>query len=187
MRTKEITLYKFEELSDRAKQRALDNARYWNVDDANWDWHYDEYHFELLADIGIEVKKGFYFDLGRSWYITPKDIRIIDITKLTSACNPRPHLNWLCEIGDFAASISYYPYRDGKAIIDCNGPCYERHSRLNRALESLREDMQQALDDTLEKILKSICAQYEYLTSDEAVAESLIANECEFTENGDLA
>lgn len=44
MRTIETTVYTFDELSDSAKEKALDNRRYYYVEGDNWwDWTYDDF------------------------------------------------------------------------------------------------------------------------------------------------
>ena len=62
--TRTITLYKFDELSEEARQKALDNHRGINVD-YNW-W---EYIYNDAANIGLTITE---FDLGNSKKIDGK-------------------------------------------------------------------------------------------------------------------
>jgi hypothetical protein len=62
MRTETINVYEFNELSDRAKARALDDARGYHVDDEWWTAVYDD-----AERIGVKL---MYFDAGRRWQIS---------------------------------------------------------------------------------------------------------------------
>ncbi len=72
MKTKTINLYKFDELTKEAQQKALDKYRYFNVDDYYWSY------IELLdSDIfSNDMKK--YFDLDRGSYIQFIDLEVKD-------------------------------------------------------------------------------------------------------------
>ena len=67
---------------------------------------------------------------------------------------------------------------------------FNRCPRLQRFLSNFIEDLRTHMQDKIEelnrKIYKDLFEEYEYLTSDEAIIETLEANEYEFTEDGSI-
>lgn len=61
MRTEEITIYTFKELSEESKQKAIEKARYWQVELDWWDYVYEDAE-RIGAKIGA-------FELDRQWSI----------------------------------------------------------------------------------------------------------------------
>lgn len=57
----QINVYQWDELSEDAKQKAIDHARYWNVDHDWWDCTYED-----AERIGAKISA---FDIGRAWSI----------------------------------------------------------------------------------------------------------------------
>jgi len=60
MRTIETTVYKFDELSDEAKQQSIENLYDLNVDYEWWDCTYED-----AENIGLKISE---FDLDRASY-----------------------------------------------------------------------------------------------------------------------
>lgn len=57
MRTIEVKVYTFDELSDSAKQKALDKHRYWDVQHDWWDWTYDDWICQVsLKGYGVQPR-----------------------------------------------------------------------------------------------------------------------------------
>ena len=174
----ERTLYKFSELSDSAKAKAIDNLRDINIYD---EWHEDDYsHLEELH--GIRIKDGFYFSIDREWFITPKDIELIDVKKFAGSLYKK---NSILLAGDYAIGISHNT-RNGRAIVESHYRGAYR-PRLERAINAQLELLQDKLDSMLESVLNGLQDQYWYLVSDSAIIETIEANDYEFTEDGELA
>ena len=160
MRTKEIKIYLFDELSEKAQEKAIENNREWNV---NYDWW--DLALEDFSSYGITVEE---FDLGRSWDIKLK-----------------------IEDAEEAANKIISSWGEGT-------PFYTTASEFLQDIKSARRDAAEGelLDDLIddliheftkelgEEILGLLRADYEYLTSDEAISESLSSNGCEFYEDG---
>jgi hypothetical protein len=149
------------------------------------DWHQDDYHLELLNNIGIQAT-GFWFDTGRDWWITPKDVRLVDSEKLCAACDIK-HKAKLIQIADLYVYTSRNHRREKALIESCHLEHGRSFPRLDRAVVELKEHAQTVLDDTLHRILRSISDQYDYLTSAEAIIDTIRANGYEFDEHGNLA
>jgi hypothetical protein len=174
----ERTLYKFNELSESSQRNAIDNLIDINI---SHDWYEDDYSY--LEDLhGIRITKGFYFDIGRSWYIVPRDIRLIDVKKFAGSLAGKDSI---LLAGDFALGISHNT-RNGKAIVESHYRGSYR-PRLERAIFALQELLQGKLDAILEQVLTDLSNQYCYLMTDEAIKETIEANDYEFTEEGRLA
>ena len=60
-----IEVYRFDELEDEAKQRAIDNNRDWNVADSDWYRYTFEAWRQLLSSIGIEDAQIGFSGFGR--------------------------------------------------------------------------------------------------------------------------
>ena len=208
MRTQTTTVYKFDELSDEAKQTAIDSNRSWNVQDFEW-W---DSSFESFADaaelFGLDIRQtrkslmdgtfrrdpaiyfsgfssqgdGACFDgyythkkgaLKATKQAFPGDSELLCIVRdlqtlqqrnfyqLTATTKHRGHYN---HSGCMDITVDR---ADGKAVSDDD-----------------EESLKQLLRNFADWIYSSLEKEYDYLTSDEAIAESLRVNEVEFTEDG---
>lgn len=145
MRTIQVTLFKFDELSEDAQHRAIAHLADINVDH-NW-W---EYVYEDAARIGLKITGFNEYKCEGTLTETVGEVcrRII-----------KDH-GRMC--GTHKTALDYYKRkRDGRPIDE------------DEFLRALLEDYRIMLN-----------SEYEYLTGDEAVAESIRANEYEFTADG---
>lgn len=205
MRTITTELYTFSELSPEAQERALDACRYWNVDDfAIWAEPVVE-DFERVAKIlGLRLgtypvklmgggtrydSQVSYSDLegasfeGRYNYAKGSAKAIREYAPLDTE---------LHRIADGLRDIQRRYFWDISTDIGTRG----RYRGLtfshyvNANVELSRED-ESELEGLLTALADWLACQFEnnynYLISDEAVRESLEANEVEFTENGERA
>lgn len=208
-----VQLFKFDELEDDAKEKALDGFRDVNVHHDWWDYIYDDFK-EFCKTIGIDVDTrktwfsgfssqgdgaGFTSDINfitlvegvqsksylehapkiheehKSFKLDacPADRRIIDLIKrkwisisvhtegIDRPYDTRMHFDWS---------------REGAALVD-----YRMTEKQIDIIESWLEDVLSELTSLLYRMLEK---EYEYQTSDEAVKETIIANEYEFTADG---
>lgn len=190
---KEITevhkLYEFSELSDAAKQKALEILRYTNVD-YDW-WDYDG-HMGFSAD---EIRKHhltedeskhelvkfkeLHFDLDRAAYVQ------FDGAQFSNDETARKYLgvpksiwertDWsfsnVCHGGNNCNSTELeYEWRGDHDLTP------RQSAILDRAVERFK--------DKVHECYRNLQQSYDYLTSDEAIKESIEANEFEFTETG---
>ena len=161
------TLYTFDELSEEAKGKAIEGLYDLNVFFDWWDGVYED-----AKEIGLKIES---FDLGRHQIE-----------------------------GRFTQSAEDV----AQAIIKDHGPDCETFKTATKFLKDLEGsrrawaimnpdevDNEPDTDEELEKeFLQSLLEdyrimlrqEYEYLTSDEAIIESIKANEYEFTEDGKL-
>ena len=160
------TIYKFDELSDSAKDKALDNCRDYEVENDWWEQVYED-----ASQVGIKITS---FDIDRASYCKGE----IPDTEQT-AHNIVDNHGEACDTYKVAAA--YLKERD-ETIDTFKEDADEDYK--DEKLDDLGEEFTKAI---LEEYLSILRKEYEYLTSDEAVKEMIEANEYEFTKKGELA
>lgn len=153
-------IYTFDELNEEQKQKAINNLYDINIDYDWWDY--------INCDLDMLKCKLLEFDIDRGSY---------------------------CKI-DFSKT---YVKDVANAILEHHGELcetYKMASKLLKELNSCTED--EDCDDCLEhekefihflqeEYLSMLRREYEYLTSEESIVETIRANEYEFYEDGKLA
>ena len=169
MRIKEIKVYKFEELSEKAKGKARD----WFQAASSGDQWYES-TYEDAENVGIKITG---FDIDRGQYCHGK---FISGAEETAHKIEKDH-GETCET--FKTAKAYLAKRDK---IITNAPKdeageFENESELYAALyEADAEFLKSILEDY--RII--LGKEYEFQNSDGTVDENIIANEYEFNENG---
>lgn len=194
MRTIEIKLYSFDELTDEAKVKAIDNVRNqdgygvdfgsWAVDDCSL---LEPLHDELAELFGEDYKfplikntrKGIYFGLGRGWFL--------DVAEAIDVTNDEHFLTWLGVPKGLQDKVYYSIYTPKHRYSDTTIEFVEATGEdFTGAEEIILEDAKVKFDNHIKDVLKRIENDIEYRYSDEAVAEDIIANGYEFLECGEL-
>lgn len=168
MRTIRTKVYSFNELSNTAQDKAISQ-----FSDINVGYEWWESTYEDAANIGLKIK-GFNIDRG-------------------SYCKGEFQL----AANEVAANIfrdhgeNCETYKTAQSFMDEWQPVFSNYMDENHAdYESGEsEDKMQEIED---EFLKSLCEdyriilshEYDYLTSSEAIKETIIANEYEFTIEG---
>jgi len=205
-KTVEVDVYKFEELSDRAKEEAREWYRSGALDYGWWDFIYED--AANVADIlGI-------------------DIRCNPVKLMNGSVRHDPCIwfSGFCSQGDGACFEGHYSYKKGsvKEIKKYAPTDKELHSIAERLFDAQRrcfygltakikhsghyshsgcmsidvscyddmrfdeEDIRQPLRDFADWIYKQLEQEHDYLLSDEVVDESIVANEYEFNADGSI-
>lgn len=180
------TLYKFEELSDDAQQRAIEKL--WNL---NVDHDWCECSYETITSaarcLGIDCTVSGY-DLGQRQSIGLRGV--YEYRKGWRAALAHDFggdtLAALVKIGEelqsaqrrafYRASIDLSPVRHGTA--------YTVYSTFGAYVTDDLTDALRSFEHWAWCLLRD---EYEYLASEEAIKETIEANEYEFDENGNLA
>jgi len=202
MRTAEVKVYKFEELGDEAKERAL---RDYTENGFHYEWWdcTEEFFKQCLKALGIEVDQTFFsgFDIqgdGASFdggFTFRKDWREV-LEKITTG----GRLYDACiEAGQTLeeAQTRYLEIpeddRDGDAIgcdIVARKGRYCHSGMMDIAfIDSTEEDGEtilQALTELADEYYFILRDEWEYLTSAEALQETAEANGWEYDESGDM-
>jgi len=183
-------IYYFDELSDSAKDRALEHYRYNSVDYDDW-WH-DDYFFQPsdadLTKIGVpegkmlfDVGKKVYFDIDRGSYL-----EIPDLDVNYSDC----FMNWLGIPKRLRGKIYYKFGTSGYRSVDTQIE-FEKDDGGSGDFSPWEQKFidraEQRFNDHRDLQLKHLRDDYEYRTNDEQVAENIRSNEYEFDEDGNNA
>jgi len=167
-------VYNFDELSDKAKETAIENFSDCNV---NYDWW--ESTYEDAKTIGLRITS---FDLDRSrhakgeWVDSGEETARLILENHGKSCET--HGNAICYLAERSTLIA--KWSDG--------------IKLDEVHEDNEYDFDQECDELDTEFLKTICEDYsimlqkesEYLQSEEAIIETIEANEWEFTVGGIL-
>jgi myo-inositol catabolism protein IolC len=171
MRKIETIVYKFDELSAEAQDKAIDKLYDINVDYQWWDSVYDD-----AENVGIRISE---FDLDRNRHCKGRFINYALDTAEAILVN---HGN-MCET-----------YKTAEAYLAERAAFIKSEMAANADDDEFTEDDIESDDidmDFLKSILEdySIMLQheYDYLTSSEAIKATIDANEYEFDINGNLA
>lgn len=164
MRTIEVNLYSFDELSDEAKKKALDKLCDINTNYDWWDYTYDD-----AVNIGLKITA---FDIryrvieGEFMLSAPECAERIIEQHGKDCTTSKTAQTFLRELNDLTSGYDN--------IEDCP--------------EDEIEDLENSfLEDLLGDYLKILRDEYDYQCSEEAIVETIQANDYEFTEDGKLA
>ncbi len=173
MKTIKTKVYQFNELSDEAKEKAIERFADINVDHDWWECTYED-----AATVNLKLTE---FDIDRSSYCKGQFIENAEDTANAivkhhgESCEThKTAINYLDEIDQLWVK---WPEKLDDEDYDEN--------------EAERENQQQMLaDEFLKDILEDyrimLQKEYEYLTSEEAIVETITINEYDFTEDGKL-
>lgn len=223
MRIKETKVYKYDELNDRAKQR----AREWFAQDYpeyNWWDHVYEDIVERTKELGIDLKQkpvrlmgggtrydheiyftGFYHQGQGSSFSGVWHAMDMKLDKLRENCPTESELHRIGETltkvakedPDITASIAAttdtwitVETSDGEAIKDRLNELTYESPEYNALMEQCRErdeTIREAMRDFNHWVFSQLKKEYEWLTSDEQIEETIRINQYEFTEDGEQA
>ena len=168
--TKTYNVYSFAELSEEAKEKAIENLIDINLYDGWWECIYEDARM-----IGLGITE---FDLDRRR--EAKGGFILSVCEV--AQNILNNHSENCET-----------YKIASSFLDEFNPIFSDYmNEDSERYESseAEEDLQQLEDEFLSELLEEYSCilqrEYEYLYSDEAIIETIEANEYQFTEDGKL-
>ena len=163
MRIIEIKAFQFEELDSQTKEKVIENNRTINVDSDFW-WQ-DELHI-YKNELDIIVSE---FDIYR---------RTMNICIEDSFETAQKIVNFFGKESSIVKTAKIFLKDNISVCKSYEDDWYE----LEEQLEYLEEEFRREI---AEEILSMLTSQYEYQTSDDAIKETIIANEYEFQEDGE--
>ena len=163
MKTIEIKVYKFEELDKQTREKVIENYRYINVEHSTWyDWIKEDFN-----RLGLEIQE---FDLGRRNYAKIYIDNFEDTSK-----------NIIEEFGDSVLiKQTAKNYINEYEKIQAN---FKVDEDIEREVELLDEQYEKEYS---EDILSYLRSNYDWETSDEAIYQTIEANDYDFTTNGKI-
>ena len=180
MREMNVTVYSFDELSEAAQERALNAFRCSNVE-FNWwedtfgtirtagkllgleigDIHFDAYLY-CIFDANYEYARGAAKAVRNEF---PQDTKLHDVARKLQDLQKRHFYSLSCAVTEGRTTNRYSCFRFG---------------------EDYECDLGDIIDDFARWAQILLRDEYEWLTSDEEVKETIEANGYEFTEEGKL-
>lgn len=172
------TYLTFDELDESQKAKALDKYRDWNVEHGdNWFEFIIEDRTKILELLGfsnVNIEFSGFSSQGDGACFTGQ----FDMPKTTQELNKRIGL-----VKEYAPQFNLYNFD----MLQLAGPddiiieIYKTGRYSNSCYVSCDdEQLKDFVKDFCNQMYKDLESEYNYLTSDEIVAESLIANEVEF-------
>lgn len=194
MRTIEMQAYKFSELNDTAKQKALDRCREWQTEHEWWEYVYDDAK-GIGKIIGIDIERIYFSGFWsqgdgacfEGWYSYKPD----------SCKQIRRYAPMDAELHEIAQALqniqrtNFYQLRAG---VKHRGHYYHENctdidiyrNDNKEPTQDAEELITECLRDFMRWVYGNLEKEYEWLTSDESVAEMIEANEYEFDEDGNI-
>lgn len=211
MRTITITkdLYKFEELPADVQDKVIEKNWDWNVECYDW-WEYTIEDFkEKLEEAGVskpDIEFSGFSSQGDGASFTCKYVDLAKLIKFTHADEKFPliakaidegKIDYSCHIGRVDRHYVHsrtaelvatdFQYIDDE-LEDENPDAYHTKSIvLETQFDDLIDFLEQWREEYSGDIYRTLENEYDYLTSREAVIETIDANEIEFTIEGEIA
>ena len=168
MKVKEVKTWKFEELTEEQQEKAIENYYDFNVDDSSFwceEWTEDN------LDIGLKVTS---FDIGRGAYCK------IDCQKDFQEIAENIQKTFGKEADITQTATNFLKSRKEIVVLMLAKGNWNKHLQ---GMEEVEEEFERELEID---ILQQLKDSYEYNTSKEAISESLIANDYDFTSDSKI-
>ena len=180
METRTYNVYKYDELTEEQKEKALECLYNINVDHDWWEFYHEDYAIELKEfDI---YRGGIEIDFAKN----AQDTAAYIVANHGEKC-------------DTYVTSAHYKKQDDELAKQYDE--LEKQCQVNKDLEK-RYKIEEEQDNIDEKrnelaqeyrselaqdILSNLRKEYDYLTDREAIEETIRANEYDFTEDGHIA
>lgn len=195
MKTININIYQFSELSEDAKQVAIEDWRNVLTDEDSYFYEYVYEDAKTIANIiGIDIDKiyysGFYSQGDGACFVGSYCYAKGSVGKVRDYAPEDVELHY---ITDRLYEVQKRNFYGLEANVKHVGRYYHEHcTRItvehNTGHRDVSEDTEEAISECLRDFMRWIYKQlenaYEYSISDEAIIESIENNEIEFTEEG---
>lgn len=195
MKTIEITLYKFQELSEDAKQTAIEKCRE-NENYLNYEWYDGIYEdFKTIAGLmGVTIDNiywsGFYsqgdgacfegsyqYEKGSVKAVkeyAPVDVELHSIVERLQAIQKR----------NFYGVLAYIKHSGHYYHANCTNINVEHNYNSVSISGDTEDEVIICLRDLMRWLYAKLESEFDYLNTDESIAEHLEANEYEFEAGG---
>lgn len=191
-------VYKFEELSDEVKEKVYENYRNFNVD--NEDWWEGEVNLwtEELARVGF-IRADIYFtgfwSQGDGACFDAKiDLDVLSNVMFYKSTSYEEARMWrtinLANYHGYLGEVTIYTINHHYSHKNCRRisveNVYLRSCTVSDEIEKTLMGLEDIRYDLCVQIYRSLREDYEYLTSDEAIKDTIEANDYDFTLNGKI-
>ena len=187
METISINLYTFDELIEKAQNKVLDDNRYFNVEHDDWHEYTIEDEKTKLAELGYldaDISFSGFHSQGDGASFTAKIDLDAWINQDKTSREKFLSLNQYDISAWIDKSASRYHHEETMSActdMDCDAP---------ETMLDLEDELQVTIEAEAKELAGDIYNQlrkeYEYLTSDEAIKESITINEYTFEADGTM-
>lgn len=196
IKTKEYTVYDINDIknNEELKNKILENNRYMNVDH-EWEDGIFEYWKDKLESIGFNNPKieyyGFYSQGdGASFTCDSIDIKKFVENNNDFSKREKNILNTLYDYGYIEASVKrtnfHYSHENSTSLFYYDGDLKADWVHIQKIVDKLRNDLRSKRLRLSIDIYNDLKECYEDLTSDNAILETIEANNYEFDEDGNI-
>ena len=181
MREMTVTVYSFAELSDDAKERAINAFRDVNVE---YNWWTDTYDMIRTAGklLGLDIGQ-IHFDTDSYCTFDASYEYVRGAVKAVR--NEFPWVDDLCKVAKDLQDLQRRHFYSLSCTVT-GGRSANRYECFRFCEDYECEDLGDIIDDFAHWAWVLLRDEYEWLVSDDAVREMIEANEYEFTEEGKL-
>ena len=170
-KTIKVKVFKFKELSEDVQDKVIEDFSDININYDWWDYLHDDFK-EDLEEIGLKAET-FYWSIDRDSHFYSPDIQVVDEKKFLKYAGWDLRSKQARDIIDYdGLSIGVHHYGGGSAAN------FVEYDYLGN--NELTDVLRQKYEDFLSLLSK----QWDYLTSREAIEETIIINEYDFLEDG---
>jgi len=191
METRTYTVYQFDELPIETREKTLMHYRNINVDFNDWyDFEYENWTGKLM-DLGYKnIKISFcgFSSQGDGASFTAD----IDLIQWLKVHKRKAHYKKLipliesCEITAKAVRSTHHYVHEGTCHISIDSNNWDEASKIEDLRAELENEIETERRQLSKDIYKDLENDYDNLTTDESVIETLKMNEYYFTENGEI-
>jgi hypothetical protein len=193
-RTATITVFQFDELNDKAKEKARNWYRSTNASDTSWSDGVIEDAKNVFAHCGFDIKdiycRGFWSQGDGACFAGTWNAENVNVAALKSDCPIDVELH---RIVDAIALIANRFPRAKLSVKQSGHYVHENCTEFDITLDTDDEDLydgyaynilKQLSKDCMRWIYKSLESSHDEYNSDEVVDENIVANEYEFRVDG---
>ncbi len=191
-----VNLYKFDELTEEAKQKSIEENRYINTEHWCW-WHDVEDQFkDKMAKLGYEVEKIYFSGFSSQGDGACFEGKVsIDEWLLAHKLGRkyRALLNYCRNYGGYVtiAQQGHYYHEKSMTFTESDTLCnyyyldYDRlGEKVGKQIDEVMELIETEAEEVARELYKDLEAESDYLMSDDVIADVLTTNEYDFLKEG---
>lgn len=177
METIQITVYQFDELEPEAQNKVLGQFSDINVDHDWWEFLYEEFKAEL-KQVGLTCER-FFFDIDRGSFIAPHKLSVDSKELLVKFSEVRTPGRLTDEFDP-----EFITAGRNNVVVKVSQYGHTGYTRIDKKLDEICESLTSKVYALFEDFLSRLRNEYDGLTSEEAIKETIKANEFKFTAEG---
>lgn len=193
METRTYTVYKFKELPDAAKEKALERYRNLNVEFVDWSEFVTDSFKEKAENMGFEVKAMPFSGFWSQGDGARIEVSKVDWQILAKTDKDFKRLTWLDKIGILHGQTYLNGYghhschEKGQYFrIESDTEGNHNYPKINAYVKECEAAIEKILNQMGREYYFGLQKEFEYLTSDEVLIECFESNDYFFTENGEI-